>query len=103
MAEVEIRESGVRAVVAADDRVIIRLPENATTGYQWTIDDMPNSLEVERNDLIPPGSDAPGAAGERRIVLRARRPGAARVGLSLRRPWESTTARETFEAMLDVT
>jgi inhibitor of cysteine peptidase len=102
MAEVEIRESGVRAVVAADDRVIIRLPENATTGYEWTADDLPDWLEIESNEFVPPGSEAPGAAGERRIALRPRGTGTARVGLVLQRSWESAP-RERFEVTIDVT
>jgi inhibitor of cysteine peptidase len=103
MADIEVRESGGRVAVAADDRVVIRLPENATTGYQWTIDDMPSSLEVERNEMIPPGSAAPGAAGERLIVLRATGAGTSQVRLGLRRTWDpAQPPLQTFETEIEI-
>jgi predicted secreted protein len=88
LADIEIREKGTRVTASPGDRIVIRLPENATTGYQWQVEQVADRLELESSEMIPPAEAAPGAGGERRVVLRARGAGQAQVALKLERPWE---------------
>ncbi len=88
MADVEVRESGTAVSVAAGDRIVIRLAENPTTGYQWTISSVPDPLELLSSEFVAPERLQPGAAGERLVVLRARSAGHSEVALKLARAWE---------------
>jgi predicted secreted protein len=100
MAEIEIRENGAEVSAAVGDRIVLRLPENGGTGYQWSLRELGRNLEVESNYVqLPPGA-RPGAAGERIVTLRARSPGHATVVLQLQRPWE-TTSIDRFAAGVD--
>lgn len=88
MGDIEVRTSGTRITVAASDRIIIRLRENATTGYQWSLSEIDGPLQVDSNEIFPPEPMIPGAAAERVIVARPRGTGPARVSLQLKRAWE---------------
>src|SRR5215470_1515920 len=68
MADIEVRTSGSAITMSTADRIVIRLPENATTGYQWSIVQLGEPLEVVSNKMIPPGQMAAGAAGERVVI-----------------------------------
>lgn len=102
MADVEVRQDG--AVVSAEvgDRVLIRVPENAGTGYQWAIGEVGPGLEVESDRVELPSQLRPGAAAERVFVLRARAGGRDKVELRLRRSWEPEPI-EVFRAEISVT
>lgn len=91
--DVEVREDAADVVVAPGDRLVIRVPENASTGYQWSVEELPASLEVEASDLAM-SEPAPGAAGERVVKLRATGHGEGRLVLVLTRPWERGTPPE---------
>lgn len=101
MDELEVRRSGQEVRASRGDRIVIRVPENPTTGYSWVLADIPEPLRLGSNDYLPPQSTAPGAGGERRVELVASRPGQARVELSLERPWEDE-AVERFEVLVRV-
>lgn len=102
MVDIDVRRAGDDVAATLNDRLIVVLPENATTGYQWSIEEIPVALALESSDLVPPREAAPGAAGERRIVLRARETGQGRLVLGLTRPWESQRPTETFEINVTV-
>ncbi len=101
MADIEVRTSGASVSASASDRIVIKLPENATTGYQWTLAEAGGPLEVESNDFVPPGQIIPGAAGHRVVVIKPRGSGRARVSLDLKRAWESEPI-DHFEFNVDV-
>ena len=46
MREVEVRERGQHVEADADDRIVVRIPENATTGYRGVVDELPDSVEL---------------------------------------------------------
>jgi len=87
MADIEVTASGATVTASPADRIVIRLAENATTGYQWSVAEA-GGFDVESSELLLPGSAAPGAAGQRVVRLRPRGPGRARVRLHLKRAWE---------------
>ncbi len=100
MSEIEVTENGTVASVKPGDEVVLRLPENATTGYQWIVDSIAGPVDVVSSDLSST-SDRPGAASERVVRLRAAGPGTAAARLALSRAWE-TEPVERFEVRLDV-
>jgi inhibitor of cysteine peptidase len=71
--------------------VLIRLPENPSTGYQWEIDADQAYVSIERQ-YFEQLSDRVGGGGESSWVLRARAPGVTEVKLMLWRPWEGKHA-----------
>jgi inhibitor of cysteine peptidase len=92
--DVEVRENAASVVVSSGDRVVIRIPENASTGYQWSIEELTAPLKLESSDPVTSSEPAPGAAGERVLKLRASERGEGRVVLVLSRPWERDTPPE---------
>lgn len=87
--------TGDATTVAADvgDEVVLRLPENATTGYVWSVHSMGDGL-MPVADTTVPGAKAPGAAGMRVMRMRVVGPRGTEVVLRLGRPWESEPAEE---------
>jgi inhibitor of cysteine peptidase len=73
--------------VKTGDAVVVRLPENPTTGYRWQFDAVVG-LTVS-GESYSPGSSAPGAAGERTLRLVAAAPGIYLFTAVMRRPWET--------------
>jgi inhibitor of cysteine peptidase len=81
--------------VAADGRVVtlvvgqglrLRLAENPTTGYQWSVSSS-GDLLLESNVFTPTGA-AVGGGGLRELRWRARAAGSNPVTLVQRRAWE---------------
>jgi inhibitor of cysteine peptidase len=89
MSDIEVRQNGASLSVSRADRILLELPETPTTGYQWRIAQLPDSLEVVSDDFEPPASLAPGAGGLHRFVFAARRSGRGTASLKLQRPWET--------------
>jgi inhibitor of cysteine peptidase len=106
MSEVVIdRSNGNREHrVDRDDRIVIRLPENPTTGYLWeeeTVD--AHVLKPVSSVFYPAGDSMPGAGGMRNFVFEASSPGIATLRFILKRSWEpKQNAIEHFEATIEV-
>ncbi len=96
MAEIEVRASGTKIEASRSDRIVVRVRENATTGYQWSVTQLDPSLVLESNELVLPERMLAGAGGERVIVIRPSEPGRARLSLQLKRQWEAEPV-ERFE------
>jgi len=77
-------------VVSARDEITIELPENPTTGFQWTVVQAPAEeiMTIESSEFMPPSSELLGAGGRRLYRLRAQAPGETQLILEYRRPWE---------------
>ena len=74
--------------------VTLRLPENATTGYLWTIAEAGSGLQQEDERTVVDPAAAPGAAGAHEFDVRIRQPGRWRVVLRLGRSWEGAATQE---------
>jgi inhibitor of cysteine peptidase len=92
MAEVDMTDRG-EIEVGVGDEVVIRLPENGTTGYVWSLRDSGDELELVEDKLTPPHRGV-GAGGERLIKLRAIAPAHAEVVFELARAWEKAPIEE---------
>lgn len=74
------------------DEIVLRLPENPTTGYRWHID-RANSILVQEGDsyvpVPPPDPEISfGRGGVREFRFRGTAPGTARLDLKLWQEWE---------------
>lgn len=88
MADIEVTESSSRLTVRQGDRIIVRLSENPSTGYQWQPRSMSEALELESSDFNAQDSRLAGGGGQRVIVLRAAHPGCGEAELALVRSWQ---------------
>jgi inhibitor of cysteine peptidase len=94
--QVSLADDGRTVTVAAGQQVVVRLPENSTTGYRWTA---PAEAVVVADEYRSPGSAASGAAGERVFTLGA----ATKTGemrFELKRPWGDGAPERTFTLRL---
>jgi inhibitor of cysteine peptidase len=98
------QHKGGRVAAKVGDTVDLVLPENATTGFQWEIDQPGDALAMETSELRPPDDARAGATATRHVVVRAVRTGSGRLSLRLRRSWEPPEkAEDTYEVDIDVT
>lgn len=67
-------------------RLVLQLPENATTGYRWAVVSS-GALELVSN-TYEIGTGGAGAGGMRRLEWRAVAPGTSELLLLHRREWE---------------
>jgi predicted secreted protein len=91
MAELILKQAdeGQYFEVNRDEVIQIRLPENPTTGYQWTIDEINETvLELEDSDFVLPSNANIGGSGERIFRFRAKSIGTSHVLLKMQREWE---------------
>lgn len=81
-------DAGAERTVGVGQDLLIRLPENRTTGYRWHLDLPEAGLELADDTYAPPDPGRPGAGGVRTVRLRATAAGTHRVAAALRRSWE---------------
>lgn len=84
-------DDGATLRVAVGDRVALRLPENAGTGYLWTLEEADGVRIVDDRREQPSGGGA-GATGLRVLELAVDEPGAHELRLRLQRPWEPASS-----------
>jgi len=90
----EVTSLGETVHVQPGDEVVVRLPENPTTGYRWEIDAPRGGVEVAQDSYDRPRDEGVGAGGMRTFTLRAGEPGQAEVRLRLARSWEDEAAQQ---------
>ncbi|HEX6007270.1 MAG TPA: protease inhibitor I42 family protein [Burkholderiales bacterium] len=92
------QDRGREVPVRVGDRIVLRLPENPTTGFRWA-GDIPAFLQVERD--ANESSAAPGAGGMRILELSVRTAGRAELRLVCGRSWDpSAPPTDRFNVML---
>ncbi|MEB3334177.1 MAG: protease inhibitor I42 family protein, partial [Cyanobacteriota bacterium] len=95
--------NGQTIPVAQGASVELRLPENPTTGYRWTLVAPPSSVAVVEDTYTSAGS-MPGSGGERRWVLQAKTPGTAALQFKRWREWEGeASVVERYALTLKIT
>jgi predicted secreted protein len=81
------------------DKVELRLPENPSTGYRWSIDITPSSgATINSSDWDPAGAGL-GAIGIRKFIITTNEAGTLTIHAKLWRKWEgenSMTQRREF-------
>lgn len=89
MAEITLGEveNGKSVVASVGDVIVVCLPENPTTGYQWTFGEMHKGLLALQDTTFSPGA-AIGSGGPKIFRLQVKQKGVVHVELKLWREWE---------------
>jgi inhibitor of cysteine peptidase len=86
-----------------DDVIIVRLPENPTTGYRWAIEEVDEEiLEPEESDFSLNPDAGIGGGGGRELSFRAKKAGIAHLELKLARSWEESAGVERYGVTIHV-
>jgi len=90
----ELTESDAGAEHAVDvgQELVVRLPENRTTGFRWHLALPGDGVALDEDRFDVDTSARPGAGGVRTFRLHATKPGAHRLGATLQRSWGSGDA-----------
>ncbi len=105
MTDIVVGEGHNGAAIAAKpgDTLVVRLAENPTTGFRWSVmQPAAGVLQQLSDDFEPAGTTAPGAGGARVLRYRVTGAGEASLALQLARPWEANTPRSQFQVRLSV-
>jgi inhibitor of cysteine peptidase len=93
MRSIDEDQNGKRIDLAVGETAELRLPENTTAGFSWTVvSDGAPVCSVTGEERVGHASP-PGAGGEHVFRLRALKAGEASVELVYRRTWEAAPAR----------
>ncbi|MFN9546986.1 MAG: protease inhibitor I42 family protein [Cyanobacteriota bacterium] len=84
-------DNGARISLPTGASVVLRLPENPTTGYRWTVAPHPPVVAMEEGDDTQSGALI-GAGGERCWHLRAISPGTTSLAFKHWREWEGESS-----------
>jgi inhibitor of cysteine peptidase len=97
-------QSGTAVNVNPGDVVVVRLPENPTSGYRWAIDSVDSTvLELENSEISLPGNASVGGGGQRILRFKAKGPGTTRLLLKNWREWQGDTSIvDRFDATVQV-
>jgi inhibitor of cysteine peptidase len=93
MAEVELTSADHGATISIQlaDEVVLRLPENPTTGFRWELE--PEDLVEVVDDTFELDDDPLlGSGGTRVLRLRAAKRGSGRLQLKHWQPWEGASS-----------
>ena len=93
MPDVDVTDAR-EVTLAVGDRATVRLPENPTTGYVWSVGEHGPGVAVEDEFRRPAAAGVPGAGGEYAVRITAREPGSWVVRLRLARAWEGEALEE---------
>jgi inhibitor of cysteine peptidase len=81
-------DNGKEVALRVGQQLALSLPENASTGYRWDVEEGDGSLlEIRQAEATYPSS-AIGSAGRAHWIVRAKAAGTTRLGLKLWRRWE---------------
>ena len=96
-------DNGTIVELHVGDEVVLRLPENATTGYRWALEAADaNLVDLKEGEYLPV-SGATGSGGEAQWTVRAKTAGTAQIRLKRWRQWEGEgSVRGRFEVTLRI-
>lgn len=97
------KDNGKRIEVSVGTQIRLDLPENPTTGYQWTLHEVGDVLTLKSDQFVVGPASAIGGGGVRQFSFEAALPGNATICLKNMRPWEGEEAAvKTFTVNLIV-
>ena len=79
-------------VTARGGRAVVRLPVHGTTGHEWVLESLPESLRLVDEHYVQegvPGDRMVGAGGVHVFTVEVPEAGSYELTFALRRPWES--------------
>jgi len=99
-----MKDNGREVRVARNDSIVLKLPENPTTGVRWSVEDEAGLIEIVSDRYEPQESGgAIGAATTRVLTLKPRHAGRGTIQLKRSQEWERSAAVDaTFNCTLNV-
>ena len=96
-------DNGRTVDVREGDTLVLRLHENASTGYRWALDGLDRTcVDVQEGEYVRQ-ADAPGSGGQAQWTLVAKAHGIVEIRLKLWRHWEGEpSVRERFAVTLRI-
>ena len=83
--------------VCCNQELIVRLPENRSTGFLWAVENPDQTaLKLQSDAFTPPAGGRIGAGGYRTLTYFALKPVEVKLNLKLRRPWEQKSTADSF-------
>src|SRR5207253_11430173 len=84
------KESGGKVKLPQGGQLVVTLPSNASTGYEWTLvkHDPKRLKPVGKPEFIAPKSHMIGAGGQQVFRFQARAPGSTSIELQYVRPFQ---------------
>jgi inhibitor of cysteine peptidase len=97
-------DNGKTLTLKPGQTLALRLAENPTTGYRWSIPALNSQvLQLIGDRFDPSGSSAIGSGGQRILTFQAQQPGQISLSLKNRREWEDeASAGESFTVTIQV-
>jgi inhibitor of cysteine peptidase len=86
--EIGPKDKGRHIELRKGDILVVRLPENPSTGYRWAVHHDGGVLQVEGTHFDPMEGSRVGAGGWRTLRLKAAATGTAKLQLKLWQEWE---------------
>jgi inhibitor of cysteine peptidase len=86
--QVTIAEEGTSIEAAVGDTMVLRLPDNPTTGYRWELEPVTGESMVLDASGYQPSGGAIGSVGVATWTLHATAAGTTLIGAKRWRPWE---------------
>jgi inhibitor of cysteine peptidase len=98
-------DQGKSVRVVVGERLEVALPENPTTGFQWSLEPSPDGiLQLESSTYVPAGPTAkPGGGGTRVFRFSSQKRGTATPQFKLWRAWQGeASVRQHFSVTIQV-
>ena len=89
--------------VTLGSSIVIKLPENPSTGFRWKVIETNNEILrlIDSNFSLASDSGV-GGGGTRTFILRTLKEGPTKFGLKLLQEWEPQSFVDSFEIMIHV-
>ena len=96
-------DAGRTIEVRAGQRVVLRLPDNPTTGFRWELDSHDGAMVEVGEGTFTRAGDGVGSGGVSEWTLLPKAPGTTSVSLKRWRPWEGErSVKERFAVTLAI-
>jgi inhibitor of cysteine peptidase len=98
-------DNGKSVSASLEDIIIIKIPENPTTGFRWEFEELDNKfLEMQTMDFLRESTTLIGTGGEKSFTLKIKQLGSTSIRLKLWRDWEGdSSVVQRYEVNIQVT
>lgn len=96
------KDGGSQVQLVLGDELTIELPETPTSGFRWSMSELPAELRLTEDRFEAPGSAFLGAPGMRHLAFEAIAVGSGEVVLKLAARTPRELAAAPFTAFIDV-
>jgi inhibitor of cysteine peptidase len=98
------KDNGKSFSASLGNTIIIKIPENPTTGFRWELEEFDNNaLEVQQSGFSAQSTTLTGSGGEKSFIIKTQKIGQTFIRLKLWRDWEGdSSVIERYEVNIEV-